>query len=166
MVAFFPLVFLLALAGRVLSFNITVGTMNLTISQILDIPDSPVKTACDGNCSIAQDTLQKCNDDTTCLCQNDTVAALLTCEQCMFTTLINTNKPKPDFRAGSTPVLSAYSASCKAANITLAPAQVGLQLPTNWDGPFVAILPFGAAIFTAIVGGTLGISAIFILSNM
>ncbi|TFK37661.1 hypothetical protein BDQ12DRAFT_632279 [Crucibulum laeve] len=155
-----------ALAGRVLAFNITVGTRNLAATQLLDIPDSPVKTACNTNITAANQKIQACNDDTPCLCTNDTAAALLDAETCMFHFLINTKSQAPDFRAGSTPVLAAYSAACASANIKLAPAQTALQLPSTWDGPFVAILPTGGAIVTVIVGGMLGISALLILSNL
>ena len=50
---------------------------------------------------------QTCGDtNDACLCSNGTVSALVTCEQCMLTELINKNEPMPDPRAGSTPALA------------------------------------------------------------
>ncbi|KAF8645608.1 hypothetical protein AX16_007690 [Volvariella volvacea WC 439] len=155
----FAILFVFALAGRV-------GETNLTVTDIVNIPDSPVKTACTNACSDTTSRVQACNSDPQCLCRNDTVSSLLACEQCMFTNLIDTFKPMPDFRAGSTPVLGAYSAACAAANITLQPAQTALTLPPAWNGPFVSVIPVPAAIFAVIVGSMLGMSSILILSNM
>ncbi|TFK69819.1 hypothetical protein BDN72DRAFT_796211 [Pluteus cervinus] len=167
MFAFIPALFFFVLAGRVLAFDtLTVGNNNLALSEIVDIPDSPLKTLCSANCTDTTSRIQACNGDATCLCRADTVAALQSCEQCMFTELVLTNKPMPDFRAGSTPVLSAYSTACGSANITLQATQVALALPPTWDGPFVAVLPFPVAIVTVIIGGGLGVSAILLLSNM
>lgn len=85
----------------------------------------------------------------------------------MFHYLINTNTPAPDFRAGSTPVLQAYSSACNAtANVVLAPNQIALQLPGTWDGPFVAVLPFGGALFVVILGGMIGMSALYMFANL
>ncbi|KAF8154061.1 hypothetical protein B0H34DRAFT_720131 [Crassisporium funariophilum] len=164
---FLLLAFLSLLAGRVLAFNITVGNKILNPAQILAIPDSPVKTACSADCNVAQSKLTACNDDATCLCNADTVSSLLTCETCMFHFLIATNKPAPDFRAGSNPVLVAYSTSCLSeGKITLTAEQTALILPNNWNGPFVAILPVGGAAVTVVVGSLLGIGLILILSNL
>lgn len=104
----------------------------------------------------------------------------------MLTRLIATNKPKPDPRAGSVPALggefgrwnsqayahvsentSAYAAACtKSVNVTIPATLLALTLPDSWDGPFVSVLPFPAAVVTAIFGGVLGIGAIVTLSNM
>jgi len=155
------------LAVRALAFNITVGSQILSPSDILDIPDSPVKTACNTNCSDTSSKFTACNDDANCLCGSDTVASLLACETCMFQFLINVNQPAPDFRAGSNPVLGAYATACLSqVNVTLAASQTALILPSTWDGPFVAILPVGGAAVTVIVGAVIGISALLILSNL
>ncbi|GLB44126.1 putative P-loop containing nucleoside triphosphate hydrolase protein [Lyophyllum shimeji] len=158
-------VLIFALASRAFAFNITVGKQNLTTAQILDVPDSVVKTACATNCTAATSLIQACNNDSACLCKSDTVAALLNCEQCMFTKLVEINQ-KMDFRVGSGSVLAGYAASCKAANITLAANQTALKLPSNWDGPFVAVLPVGGAVVAVITAGFLGISGLFLLSNI
>ena len=61
----------------------------------------------------------------------------------------------------------AYSSACNAtANVVLAPNQIALQLPETWDGPFVAVLPFGGALFVVIVGGMIGMSALYIFANL
>ncbi|RDB23510.1 hypothetical protein Hypma_009236 [Hypsizygus marmoreus] len=166
MFSFISLVFICALASRVLAFSITVGSRNLTTTQILNVTDSVVTTACATNCTTASTQIQACNDDATCLCRADTVAALLTCEQCMFNKLVEVNKPM-DFRVGSQPVLSAYAASCKAAvNVTLAANQTSLTLPSTWDSLYVAVLPPAGAAVTVIAGAFLGISSLFLLSNL
>jgi hypothetical protein len=167
---FSPFVFLTLLgllASQALAvFNITVGKTNLITSQILDIPDSAVTQACTSNCSIATSSLASCQDDASCLCGPATVDSLVDCETCMLHYLIATNKPAPDFRAGSNPVVQAYAASCKGAGIVLAANQSALTLPDNWDGPFVAVLPLGGTAVTVAVGAILGVSALLILSNL
>ncbi|KAG5636988.1 hypothetical protein H0H81_006194 [Sphagnurus paluster] len=166
MYSFISFFLVFALASRALAFNITVGEKTLTTAQILNVPDSVVKTTCATTCNNANQLIQACNDDAACLCRDDTVNALFNCEQCMFTKLVEENL-QLDFRVGSAAVLSAYSGQCKAvANITLAANQTSLQLPASWDGPFVAVLPFGAALVVAAFGGIFGISAILLLSNM
>lgn len=150
----------------VFGFNVTVNSLNLTTSQILNIPDSIVKTACNTNCTTATSTIQACNDDPICLCKADTVTALLSCEQCMFNKAIAINQ-QMDFRVGSQVLLTAYATSCKAvANITLAPEQTALELPATWDGPFGVVLPFGGVVITVIAGAFLGFSALLVLSNI
>ncbi|KAL0952304.1 hypothetical protein HGRIS_006592 [Hohenbuehelia grisea] len=94
------------LASRALAFTLSVGKVDLAVADILAIPDSPVKQACAAQCTQADQALRACNDDASCLCGPNTVSPLQACEQCMFTELIRTNKPLPDFRAGSTPVLA------------------------------------------------------------
>ncbi|CAA7261926.1 unnamed protein product [Cyclocybe aegerita] len=161
------LAFFTVLAGRVLAFNITVGTRNLGANEILAIPDSPVKTACASICTPASTAIAACNDDTACLCRTDTVTAFVNCETCMLHNLINTNKPAPDIRAGSNVAVGAYAGVCKTdLNITLPANLTALALPATWDGPFVSVLPVGAAAVTVIAGGILGFSALYILSNL
>ncbi|KAG6809829.1 hypothetical protein H0H92_014583 [Tricholoma furcatifolium] len=168
MLFFAPLVVISALASRALAtFNITVNNVILTTDQIFDVPTSAVTTACATDCTDASSALQACNDDATCLCSADSVASLLSCEQCMFTKLIEANEKAPDFRVGSQPLLSAYATSCSsAANVTLLANQTALQLPLDWDGPFVAVLPVPAAAIAVASAAILGSSALYILSNM
>ncbi|KAG6916539.1 hypothetical protein DXG01_006422 [Tephrocybe rancida] len=160
-----PLALLSALASRALAFTVTVNGMNLTTSQLLSVPDSVVKIACATKCTAASSALQDCNDNASCLCRADTVASLLDCEQCMFTKLVQINQ-KMDFRVGSQAVLSGYSAACKTANIAIAASQTALKLPPTWDGPFVAVLPIPLAAVAVGSAAVLGVSALFILSNM
>ncbi|KAJ7695140.1 hypothetical protein B0H17DRAFT_931109, partial [Mycena rosella] len=97
-----------------------------------------------------------------CLCQNTTVSDLAKCEQCMFEALIDANKPAPDVRAGSNQVLAGWNANC---NLT-GTAAVALTTPASWDGPFVAVFPTAVGSIIAATGGILGISLIYMLSNM
>lgn len=61
----------------------------------------------------------------------------------------------------------AYGAACKAkANVVLPANLTALTLPTTWDGPVTAVLPVGLASLYAFFGVVLGISAIYILSNI
>ncbi|KAF8627582.1 hypothetical protein AX17_006155 [Amanita inopinata Kibby_2008] len=152
------------LAGRVLAnFNITVGTQQLPVAEILAIPDSPVKSACTANCTAAETSMESCNDDSACLCRVDTVADLLACEQCMYNFLVEKFQRAPDFRAGSQPVLDAYSAECKAANQTLsAGSATQLALAPGWNG--LEESAFGTAVAVTL-GGWLGFSALYLLSS-
>jgi len=165
---FFLLAVLGLFASQVLAFNITVGTpgQNLTMTEILDIPPSPVTTACNATCSVASSNIANCNDDATCLCSSTTADSIVDCENCMFHFLIAQNERMPDFRAGSNPVVAAYATACTSANQTLLANQTALTLPDNWDGPFVAILPVGGAAVTVIAGVFLGFSALMLLSNL
>ena len=63
-------------------------------------------------------------------------------------------------------MFEAYAAACKTEQQVLTADQTLLQLPSNWDGPFVAILPDGGAAVAVAVAGFLGISALVILSNL
>lgn len=91
-----------------------------------------------------------------------------------------------DFRAGSNPVLGgkllsvisaasditghpsvAYRTACNASTNIMPPADtLVLTLPSDWDGPFVSVLPVGVAIIYALFGGFFGISGILLLCNM
>jgi hypothetical protein len=62
-------------------------------------------------------------------------------------------------------VLEAYAAACTAANQVITAEQTLLELPSNWDGPFVAILPVGGAAVAVAVCGFFGVSALLILST-
>jgi len=63
-------------------------------------------------------------------------------------------------------MFKAYAAACKKEQQVLTAEQTLLQLPSNWDGPFVAILPDGGAAVAVAVSGFLGIFALVILSNL
>ncbi|KAF8885660.1 hypothetical protein BD779DRAFT_667201 [Infundibulicybe gibba] len=167
MLNFFPLLSLIVLAGQALAaFNVTFGSSTLLPAQMLDISDQQLSTFCQNNCTSAGQKFELCQDDAGCLCSQDTVSAFLACEQCMFTKLIVDNKPILDPKAGSTPLLAAYATACNATGHKSPSDTAALVLPPTWDGPFVAILPVGGAAVTVIVGVALGISALFLLSNM
>ncbi|KAH6904534.1 hypothetical protein BKA70DRAFT_1297071 [Coprinopsis sp. MPI-PUGE-AT-0042] len=159
-----------ALAGQALAFNIALGTTNLTHTTILDIPQSPatldekVVSVCDP----AKQQIAACNDNMTCLCQTNVVTSLKTCESAMLAYLIWKNIPAPDPRVGSNIVMGAYWKACNdTEGIPKLDATLsGLELPATWDGPFVSVLPVGGAVVVVLVTGFLGISAIFLLSNM
>jgi len=166
--SFFTIALFVALAGRAVALNIVFGgaLVNLTASQV--IPNDQIATDCQSSCSLATQAIQACGDtNDACLCSAVTVSALVTCEQCMFTDLINKNQKMPDPRAGSTPALAAYSAACLASqNVTIPATSIKLALPSNWDGPFDVVMGLPGTIVTVIVGAGLGVSLIFMLSNM
>jgi len=159
-----------ALAGRAMALNIVFGGAlgNITASQVLAIPDGQFKTACQSSCDPANQAIQSCGDtNDSCLCSNGTISTVVTCEQCMFTELINKNAKMPDPRAGSALALAAYSAACLASqNVTIPPTSLALVLPASWDGPFDAQLGLPATVITVLIGAALGGSAILLLSNM
>jgi len=158
--------FFFAIAGRALAFNITVGNMLLQSNQILDFNfNVPPMTECNGNCTSAQTQIAGCADES-CFCRSDIVASLRSCEQCMYASLIAANKPKPDIRAGSTPVLAAYAVSCLNAKIPLAKPQIALTIPPSWDGPSGIFVPIGGLVVTVGIGAVLGVSAITLVSTM
>jgi len=169
--SFFAFALFIALAGRALALDIQFAVGDLAIipaSQLLDIPDGQLKTDCQPSCDPATQAIQGCGDtDDACLCSNATVTAIVVCEQCMLTELINTNKKMPDPRAGSNPALAAYAAACLASqNVTLSPLDISLRLPPSWDGPFDVQMNLPSTIVTVIVGAVLGVSSILMLSNM
>ncbi|KAF9526075.1 hypothetical protein CPB83DRAFT_730080, partial [Crepidotus variabilis] len=159
--------FLGGLASQALAFNMTVGKDKLDVSQILNIPDSPVKTACATNCSDTASKITNCANDPACLCAIETVTSLLGCESCMLNYLIKVNKPAPVPLAGSNVLMGAYAAACKEQAKVVLPANLtALTLPSTWDGPLVAVLPVGTAAIYAFFGGLFGISALYILSTL
>jgi len=168
--SFVAFVLFIALAGRAMALNIVFGgdLGNLTASELLDIPDGQLKTDCQPSCDPANQAIQACGDtDDACLCSNATVTAIVVCEQCMLTDLINKNQKAPDPRAGSNPALAAYGAACNASlNIILPPKSISLQLPPSWDGPFDVQMSLPGTIVTVIVGAVLGVGSILLLSNM
>ncbi|PBK71817.1 hypothetical protein ARMSODRAFT_954610 [Armillaria solidipes] len=172
----------LFLAGRVFafSFNVTVtpALAALPPSELLNftIPD-----ACQSLCSDAGSVIATCTSSAQaatpspdgtpdpasgCLCADSTVSALLSCEQCIYTAQIAANVPRNDPRAGSQPLLAAYSAACAAANITLLAPQTALTLPENWDGPAGLHLSVVGTVFTVMAATGMGIGAMWILSNL
>ncbi|KAF9005252.1 hypothetical protein BDQ17DRAFT_1541215 [Cyathus striatus] len=167
MLTIFSLFYILfALAGRVLSLNITVNNKNYTSIEILAFDASLIPGDCNGQVSAANSTLSACNEDTLCLCKSETFQPLLDAETCMFNALIAENKPMPDFRVGSNPVLAGYSTACANSNATLNNTQTALTLPANWDGPLDIVLPTGGTVIAVMVGGMLGVGSLLLLSNM
>ncbi|KAL0072692.1 hypothetical protein AAF712_000455 [Marasmius tenuissimus] len=89
--------------------------------------------------------------------------------------LIAANKPMPDVRAGSTPILGGYLASCTERNLTeeIKPnngfakaTDFALALPPNWDGPTGIFVPTVGLVLGVGTGTFLAVSSILLLSNM
>ncbi|KAJ7584908.1 hypothetical protein C8J56DRAFT_949335 [Mycena floridula] len=166
MLAIFTAVFFF-LAGQALAFNITVGTTLLQANDILgfNFNVAPM-TGCNDLCTTAKSNIAVCTEDT-CFCRTDTVASLLTCEQCMYNALVAANKPMPDMRAGSNPVMAAYATYCTGiTNPPLTKAQSALALAPNWDGPAGIFVPIGGLVVTVGTGAFLAVSAIVLVSTM
>ncbi|KAJ7173864.1 hypothetical protein C8R46DRAFT_1348418 [Mycena filopes] len=156
---------LTALAGRALAFNVTIGTTVFQATEVLAFTTTPVIASCDAQCATARSIIAACAvDDLTCLCSAATTGPLQTCEQCLFTALIDANKPAPDPRAGSNVALGGWTTNC-AANHTL-PTPLALAVPASWDGPFVSVFPTAVGWVIAVTGGVLGSSLIYMLCNM
>ncbi|KAK0478707.1 hypothetical protein IW261DRAFT_1480393 [Armillaria novae-zelandiae] len=175
----------LFLAGRVFafSFNVTVtpALAALAPSELLDFPFPSSISSCQSACDAANGVIANCTSSaqaatpspdatpdpaSACLCADTTVSALLTCEQCIYTAQIAANVPRSDPRAGSQPLLAAYSAACAAANITLLAPQTALALPENWDGPAGMHLSAAATVFTVMAATGMGVGAMWMLSNL
>ncbi|KAI5887870.1 uncharacterized protein SCHCODRAFT_02639108 [Schizophyllum commune H4-8] len=168
---------ILMLAGQALAqFVVTVGTQNFTATELLDLPSSMPVDACKTQCDPARQNIQACGDDTSCLCREDTVASLLTCEQCMLIALIVANIKMPDPRVGNQVVLAGYAAACNASNpsVTLNATQTALAIPTadldgkpfDWAGPSGIFLPLPALVFAVGTATLLGCGSLYLLSNL
>ncbi|KAK0497704.1 hypothetical protein EDD18DRAFT_1158976 [Armillaria luteobubalina] len=175
----------LFLAGRVFAFtfNVTVtpALANLPPSELLNFTFPSEISACQATCDTASGVIASCtgaaqaatpapdpspDPASGCLCANSTVAALLSCEQCIYVAQIAANVPRSDPRAGSQPLLIAYSAACTAAGIPLLVAQSALTLPANWDGPAGLHLSVVGTVFTVMAATGMGVGAMWILSNL
>jgi len=156
-----------ALAGRALALNIVFGGANLSASQV--IPTGKVPANCQATCDPVTKSIQTCGDtNDACLCSGTLISSLVSCEQCMFTTLINNNQKMSDPRVGSTPLLGAYRTVCLASqNVSIPATSVALTLPASWNGPFNVQIPnLAGTVVTVVVGAALGTSIILLLCNM
>jgi len=157
---------LTVLAGRALAFNVTVGKATVQAPDVLTFTSNSVISGCDAGCATARSAIQACGlNDTACYCAPTLAGLLSTCEQCMFTALVDANKPAPDPLAGSNVVLSGWTTNCLAAKLPL-PTALALTLPDSWDGPFVSVFPTAVGWVIAVTGGVLGSSLIYMLCNM
>lgn len=166
---FFVLAVFTLLAGQGFGLSVDIGGSvgNITAMGLIDIPAGQLKTDCQTACAPAFSAIQACEEDDNCLCGNETAVAIRDCQQCMYSELIKKNEKMPDPRAGSTPVLSAYSAAClSSVNITVLPKSIALTLPTDWDGPNGMSMGLPAAILTVITTGLIGVGGIWILCSM
>jgi hypothetical protein len=157
------------------TFNVSLGqppkNQTFFFNQLLDLSYTGAISQCAQNCTATQSILSQTQGDPVQLCNNQTVKAFMACEQCMFNGIIAANKPMPDPRAGSTPVIQGYLASCKErANVTElmfdTTVALKLALPPTWDGPTGIFVPNIGLVFTVGAGVFLGTSAIVLLSNM
>jgi len=169
--SFLSFTFLLVtlLASRAAALNITVGGSVGTVpaSQFLTVDDAGITSDCQTQCTPANNAIQACGTNDSCLCNSTTVAAITACEQCMFNDLIAKNIPMPDPRAGSATALTAYAAACLAdANVTVPTTEITLTLPSDWDGPFGQSLSLPATVLTVIVASGLASGSIWVLSTM
>ncbi|KAJ7746939.1 hypothetical protein DFH07DRAFT_962781 [Mycena maculata] len=163
---------LVALAGRALAvepflFNFTVGTDLFFANETLVFDyTTSVISGCEQQCQNTQTSINACaQDDFECLCQSNLTGALNTCENCIFTALIDANKPLPNPLAGENQVMAGWTANCVLANIPIT-STFALVLPASWDGPFVAVFPVPVAWVIAVTGGLLGSSLIYMICNM
>ncbi|KAI0309897.1 hypothetical protein OF83DRAFT_1179104 [Amylostereum chailletii] len=163
------LAFFLALAGRVLALNITIGgdVGMINADRFLTINDTQLNSECGDMCKPGFDAIAACNEDDNCFCDADTVGKVVMCQQCYFTHIIADNRKMPDPRAGSTPALTAYGSACNASlNMIIPPTSLALTLPANWDGPAAVELSTGLTVITVLAGGLLGIASIGIVITM
>ncbi|KAG7091032.1 hypothetical protein E1B28_010093 [Marasmius oreades] len=148
-------------------FNVSLGTQKFFYNQLLDFSFSGPISSCTDNCASVKSILAGTNGDAQQLCKNETVQSLLECEQCMFTALIKNNKPMPDLRAGSTPLLQSYATSCtERAKVTFPPKNISLAVPPTFDGPMDIFVPTVGLVFTVGTATFLATSSIILLSNM
>jgi len=157
---------LTALAGRALAFNVTIGKALFQATEVLNFTFTPLIQPCFDQCNQVVSTIDSCasgTNSTACYCDSNLTTPLQTCEQCMFTILVDNNKPQPDVRAGANQVLAGWTANCPAPNFTVA---LALTVPPSWDGPFVSVFPEAIGIVIAAIGGILGSALIYMLCNM
>ncbi|KIK39811.1 hypothetical protein CY34DRAFT_807817 [Suillus luteus UH-Slu-Lm8-n1] len=164
----FAFVSVLLLAGQALSLSITVGGSVGTVdaTQFLNVTDAYLLTDCQTQCSNANAQITTCAANDSCLCASDTITAITSCEQCMFTDLIAKSTTSADPRAGSTAALTAYASACSTAGFTVPSSLVALSVPSNWDGPLGVSLGKVSTILVVAITAVLGSGSIFLLSNM
>ncbi|KZT34005.1 hypothetical protein SISSUDRAFT_1053459 [Sistotremastrum suecicum HHB10207 ss-3] len=159
--------FSLVIASHVFAnFNVTFGNTFPTPSELINFPQGDWTSACSSNCTAIQADVQSCvsgTNDPTCFCTNSTFVDLQTCEQCLLNFLIEKNI-EADPLVGSNPALSSYSTACGTFNITL--QSLALATPPDWDGPTNVLLNTPATVVVVGFGAILGLSALYILSNL
>ncbi|KLO18696.1 hypothetical protein SCHPADRAFT_106799 [Schizopora paradoxa] len=157
---------LVLLAGQALSLNVTLGSTNFTVLQLLEVPTGTYSTPCASLCNTANSTIQ--DGDDVCLCTNTIGSQLVMCEQCMMDNLVELNLKAPDVRVGSNAAISAYSTACNASQtaqfvfappiaLTQSPAFNTIQEPILNTPETVVVVGFGAI---------LGASALFLFANI
>ncbi|KAA1474061.1 hypothetical protein DENSPDRAFT_840596 [Dentipellis sp. KUC8613] len=165
----FLLAFFIALAGRVLALNVSIGGTvgNISATDFLKVNDAQLISDCSSNCTAGNQALQSCTDNA-CFCSNETVIAITSCQQCMLTTVIAQNRKVADPRAGSAAALSAYTGACAdpKVNITVPATLTAIKLPADWDGPQSLTLNTGTTVVAVIAGAVLGLSLIYVVNTM
>ncbi|KAI8972619.1 hypothetical protein BD414DRAFT_525275 [Trametes punicea] len=156
-------------AGQALArLNITIDGLGvIPASQFLSVND-PVRNDCSNDCDPANAAIQGCGDDNdSCLCRNDTVSAILNCQECMFTQLIHLNRRPEDPRAGQATALTAYSTACNnSLGSPLATSQITLTVPSDWDGPFGQGLNTFGTVVSVAAAAILGSGLIAVVNTM
>ncbi|KAI6030277.1 hypothetical protein EDC04DRAFT_2898421 [Pisolithus marmoratus] len=164
-----PLISLFALAGQAYALTIDVGGSvgNVSAADFLNVPDTALLATCQEPCNNATILIQNCGTDDPCLCGPATVTAITACQQCMFDDLIDRFAESTDPRIGSTLALTAYGTACSTSvNITIPTQFITLQLPSNWDGPYLVGLSLPATVLVVVTGALLGGSFLLLLSNV
>jgi len=161
-----------ALAGQALALNIVFGGTvgNITTGQLLDFGshnDFVDQANCTSTCSNAMSTIKTCGTDDHCLCTNGTAQVMLSCEQCLFTYVVDKNiSPVPDPRIGSQPGLAAFIAACAAPPLNTTIMPLKLAVPPSWMGPESNKLGLGATIVAVGAGAILGGGSLFLLTHL
>lgn len=160
---------LFALAGQAYALTIDVGGSvgNVSAADFLDVLDTDLLVVCQDPCRNATILIQNCGTDDLCLCGPLTVTTITACQQCMFDDLIDRFAESTDPRAGSASALTAYGTACSSSvNVTIPSQMITLQVPSNWDGPYLVVLSLPATAVVVAAGVLLGGSALLLLSNM
>ncbi|KAG2152778.1 hypothetical protein DEU56DRAFT_879475 [Suillus clintonianus] len=166
--AFIAFASFILFAGQALSLSIAVGGSVGTVdaTQFLNVTDAYLLSDCQNQCSNATAQITMCAANDSCLCASNTVTAITSCEQCMFSDLIAKFATSTDPRAGSSTALTAYAAACSSAGFTVPSSSVTLTVPSNWDGPLGVSLGTVSTVLIVGVSAVLGTGSIVLLSNM
>ncbi|KIJ18206.1 hypothetical protein PAXINDRAFT_167461 [Paxillus involutus ATCC 200175] len=157
------------LAGQALALTVDVGGTlgNVTANDFLNVTDTYLLNDCQTQCNNATAMINNCGTSDQCLCGPSTVAAITSCQQCMFNDLVAKFAESTDPRAGSATALTAYATACSTSvNVTIPTSFVTLEVAPNWDGPVGVHLGVPAMVLTVAAATLLGGSALMLLSNM
>eukprot|EP00300_Choanocystis_sp_HF-7_P040621 c7113_g1_i1.p1 GENE.c7113_g1_i1~~c7113_g1_i1.p1 ORF type:complete len:188 (-),score=31.61 c7113_g1_i1:51-560(-) len=159
---------LLLLAGQALSLNVTLGSTNFTVLQLLEVPSGPYSTPCASLCNTANSTIQQCADtDDACLCTETVGSELVSCEQCMLDTLVDLNIKAPDVRVGSNAAVAAFSTACNASSVQVVfNPPIALKQSPAFNSINELILNIPETVVVVGFGAILGFSALFLFAKL